>query len=359
MKKKIIIPIVIIAAIVVFFAVKLISNKKIVVEKEKVAIEQQIFDVIPVKTHTVNKQNLSNELNQTGTFMAQQDLKLSAQSQGQIKTLHVKKTQYVSKGALIATIDNSGLSSQLSTAKASLENAKENAERMKNALSSGGVTQQQVENADLQVKNAQTTLTQLEQQSGNYSITAPTNGIINEIFAEAGSYVSPGTPIVQLVDITKVLLTVSVNQDAIKSLKLGQKVNVKSDAYPEATFNGTISTVNVKADASQKIEVGILVTNTKEYPILAGMFGRAEFLIDDKTEEVSFLTIPRTAILGSIQDAKVYVVKDDNTVAIKSLTVGRSIDKNIEVISGLVSGEQVVTAGQINLEEGTKVIVKN
>lgn len=359
MNNKKIIPIAIVGAIICFFAFTLFGNKKEMNEKEEFAIEQQIFDVIPVKTYVVNNQSMSNELNQTGTFVAQQDLTLSAQSQGQIKTLHVAKSQFVAKGTLIATIDNSGLSSQLSTAQASLDNAKENADRMKNALKTGGVTQQQVENAELQVKNTQTALTQLQQQIGNYKIIAPTSGIINEVFAESGSYVSPGSPIVQLVDITKVLLNVSVNQTQISTIKMGQKVTVSTDVYPNIVFNGKIETVNVKADASQKIEVGVLVGNTKEHPLLEGMFGSADFISDKNVQEVSFLTIPRAAIIGSIQDAKVYVVKSDSTVMIKPITVGRTIDKNIEVVSGLNSGEEVVTAGQINLEEGKKIIVKN
>jgi len=110
---------------------------------------------------------------------------------------------------------------------------------------------------------------------------------------------------------------------------------------------------------SQKIDIGISVENTEEHPIIGGIFGRAEFIHNKENTDISVLAIPRLAIIGSIQDAKVYVVKADSTVALRTIIVGRTLENNVEVVSGLTEGEEVVTAGQINLEEGTKVIVKN
>ncbi len=338
---------------------KLVNNKHTVDQRAENAIQQQVFTEIPVKTIEVKKNALNTQHNQEGLFAAQQELKLNAQTQGQVKSLLVKKTQMVTKGTVLATIDNSGQSSQLETAKAALAKAQQDADRMRNSLKSGGVTQQQVENAELQVKNAQTTLSQLQQQSGNYKIIAPISGVINEIYAEEGSFVTMGAPVIQLVDLTKVILTVSVNQELIPELKLGQDVKVTTDVYPDVILNGKIETVNVKADASQKIQIGISVQNTREHPILGGMFGHAEFLTDKKVTPVSMLSIPREAIIGSIQDAKVYVVDNNNTVKLRSITTGKTFGNTIEVTSGLNEGEQVVTAGQINLQEGTKIIVKN
>jgi len=361
MKKstKNIIAIVVVAAIVSLFITKLVANKYTIDQRAENAIQQQIFDIVPVKTSTVKKVALTDQISQTGIFVPQQDLKLTAQAQGQIKSMNVKKTQFISKGTLLATIDNTALTSQLSTAKAAFDKAQQDAQRMKNALASGGVTQQQVENAALQVQNTRTTLSQLEQQAANYKIVAPISGVVNEIFAEEGSFVAPGTSVLDIVDITNLILTVSMNPEMLPKLKIGQKVEVTTKVYPNLVFDGKIETVNVKADASQKIEVGIKVANTKEHPILGGMFGRAEIIPDSTTPEVEILAIPRSTLIGSIQDANVYVVNANNTVTLRTIAVGKSIDNNIEVLSGLGEGEQVVTAGQINLEEGKKVIIKN
>lgn len=359
MKKKRIISIAVVAAIVAVTILKLASNKQTLNQRAELAIQQQIYAEIPVKTHSVKKESVHRNFKQSGTFAPLQDLKLTAQSQGQIVNLYVKKSQFVSKGTLLASIDNSGLTSQLATAKASLEKAQQDAQRMKNALASGGVTQQQVENVDLQVSNAQTVVMQLEQQSANYQITAPVSGVVNDIYAEAGSFVSPGTPIIQLVDITKVILNIGVNQEMIPNWKMGQKVKVMTEVYPGSVFEGRVETINVQADASQKIDIGISVENNLDKPIFAGMFGRVELSDEKQKEEKTSMLIPRAAIVGSIQDAKVYLVNANNTVALRSITTGRTFDNNVEVLSGLTELEQIVTAGQINLEEGKKVIIKN
>lgn len=360
MKKNKIVLIAIAAVFAAAVGLKLFSNKKTVERRAENAIAAQQIDVVPVKTALVEKREIGSALLQSGTFAAQQELKLASQSQGQITRLLVKKTQFVQKGALLAVIDNSSLSSQLSTAEASLEKAKTDAQRMENALASGGVSQQQVENARLQVQNAESQIAQIRQQGRNYQITAPMSGVINDIYIEQGSFVSTGTQILEIVDLMRVNLTVRLDQSNLTDIRLGQKVNVTSEVYPNKTFVGRVENVNVKTDASQKIEVGVSVQNSRETPLLVGMPGRAEFVSDKKQVAETALLIPRAAISGSIQDAQIWVVNAaDSTVSLKKISVGRSFDNNVEVLAGLAAGESVVTAGQINLEAGRKVVVKN
>lgn len=347
------------AAVVLLIVGKLALNKGTIVERAEAAVKSQIYDAIPVKTALAKEIVLNNLIVQSGTFVPQQDLKLMAQSQGQVKSMLVKKTQIIRKGTLLATIDNSSMSSQLATAHASLDKAKQDAQRFRNALQSGGVTQQQVEDAELRVKNAQTQVMQIMQQMDNYKIVAPVSGIINDIYVEAGSFVSPGTAMIEIVDITKVNLKVRLNQEDLPNIKLGQKVIVTTDVYPGKVFHGVIDNVNVKADASQKIEVQVSVPNSEQTPIISGMYGHAEFMADNKSKTETLLTVPREAIVGSTQDAKVFVQMADSTVMLKAIHTGRIINDDVEVLKGLTANEQVVTAGQVNLENGKKVTVKN
>lgn len=360
MKRNKIILIAAVVAVAALIAFKLADNKNTIEQRTEDAIAAQQFDVVPVKTTVVSKQELGNKLSESGTFAAQQELKITAQSQGQITRLLVKKTQMVTKGQLLAVIDNAGLASQLATAEASLEKAKTDALRMENALASGGVSQQQVEEARLRVQTSETQIAQLKQQGRNYQITAPLSGIVNDVFVEQGSFVGTGTQILEIVDLLKVNLTVHLDQKDLTSIKMGQKVNVTTDVYPGKIFAGTVETINVKTDLSQKIEVGVSIQNSRETPLLVGMYGHAEFLFDQKRTTETVLLIPRNAIAGSIQHAKIWVVSpSDTTVALQEVNIGRTFDDQVEVLAGLKGGEQIVTAGQINLEPGKKVVVKN
>lgn len=345
--------------LIAMVVLKLVNNKKVIVEREENAIRQQQFDVVPVKSYTVSSADFSEQYKQSGTFTQNQELRITALAQGQIKNLAVKKSQQVTKGTLLATIDHTALSSQIETVKASLEKAKLDVNRIKSSLETGGVTKQQLENAELQVKSMQANLSQLQQQSENYRIVAPISGVINDVYVEQGSYIAPGTPICQLVDITKIILSVSVNQELIPMLKIGQRAKITTDVYTDKVFEGKIETINVQADASQKFKVGISFANLKDYPILPGMFGKAEFVFDDKNSNSTALSIPRSAIITSILKPEVYVINADSTVSLRSLKVGKSQNGLVEVLEGLKQGEEIVTAGQINLESGKKVTIKN
>ena len=129
------------AILVLFTVLKLADNKDTIDQRAEHALQQQVFDRIPVKTVAATMQATSNTLSLTGTFAPQQDLQLTAQAQGQVNTLFVKEGQFVQKGTLLAAIDNSALASQIAAARTALDNAEQDAQRMRNAFSTGGVTQ--------------------------------------------------------------------------------------------------------------------------------------------------------------------------------------------------------------------------
>lgn len=355
---KIIIGVAIALVLIALVALKLMSNKKTMAVKTDAALQSEQFDAIPVKAATVTKQNIENQLKQSGVFAARQELKLAAEAQGQIVKMYVKKGDIIRKGQMIASIDNASVQSQLATAYAQLAKAKKDAERYANAEKAGGVSTMQAEEYQLKVQTNLTNIASLKQQLSNYQITAPMSGIVNEVFAEQGSFVTMGKEIIDLVDLTTMNLIVDLEQgDLIKNITKGKKVSVTTDVYGEKTFDGFVKSVNVKSDASQKFQVEVSVANSRENPILAGMYGYAAF--DSATNIPHVLTIPRAAIIGSVKDAQVYVINNNNTVSIKAITVGRSLGNDVEVTSGINEGEKVVVSGQINLAEGRKVSVNN
>lgn len=199
---KIIIAAITTIAIVGLIVVKLMSNKEKMAEKTDAALQNEQFDVIPVKAATVTKQNIENQLKQSGVFAARQELKLSAEAQGQIVKMFVKKGDNIRKGQMIASIDDAAVRSQLSTAYAQLEKAKKDAERHANAEKAGGVSTLQAEEYQLKVQAILTDIASIKQQLSNYQITAPMPGVVNEIFAEQGSFVSVGKEIIDLVDLS-------------------------------------------------------------------------------------------------------------------------------------------------------------
>jgi RND family efflux transporter MFP subunit len=111
----------------------------------------------------------------------------------------------------------------------------------------------------------------------------------------------------------------------------------------------------MKADASRRFPVEIEVHNDFNKPIRSGMYGMA-FFAGEGTHDA--MVIPRTALVGSIKDPAVFVVENDKAVK-RSIKVGSANERTIEVLSGLKTGEKVVIAGQINLDDNTPVRISN
>jgi membrane fusion protein, multidrug efflux system len=111
--------------------------------------------------------------------------------------------------------------------------------------------------------------------------------------------------------------------------------------------------ISDKADASGKFLAEVTFSNADKEKLKAGILADVHFTIE---EIETGLSIPVSALLGSVTDAKVYVVKG-NKVELRSIKTGIVTAMKVEVTEGLQAGEQVVTSGQLNLENGTNISI--
>ncbi len=353
-KSKIIIPVLIVVAIIAVMAFVLYNNKKEI--NERATVVPQGVSATPVKIAAVESNTIDNALSFTGSFDARKTLPLVAEAQGSIIQLNIKEGQSVSSGQVIARIDPTTLQSNLSTARASYNNAITNKERYERLVKAGAISQKQYEDIALNVDNARANMSAIEQQMKYTVVHSPMSGIVSEVKVEQGSFATLGMQLGSVVDISKLKMVLKVPEEDVIKLRKGQPVKIKTDVYPEHEFSGNISLISVQADAGRKFDVEVEVSNDKTYNLKAGMFGTA-MLNAQNNEKGSKLFIPRQAIVGSIKDAQVFVLNNDSTVTKKSIEVQNISGDNVIVLSGLEAKDKVVTTGQINLQNGNKVRV--
>lgn len=135
------------------------------------------------------------------------------------------------------------------------------------------MTNSEFEKVDLGLKTAEVQLKQLQKQLKSTSITAPFSGVVSKKMVDLGSMIAPGTPIVELVDISSLKLTVSVPERDVLKFKTGQKISAKADIHGTTTFDGEIKVIGVQADAAHNYKIQAIVTNSNEHKIMAGMYG--------------------------------------------------------------------------------------
>jgi RND family efflux transporter MFP subunit len=236
---------------------------------------------------------------------------------------------------------------------ANYQTANADVERYENAFKTGGVTQQQLDQARLSLENAKAKLEQSRINLGDANIRATISGIINKRHIEPGAVVSPGTALFDIVNVSTLKLNVTVNEAQVAQLKQGQPVQVKASVFPDKTFSGKITFIAPKADEALNFPVEIGITNNPGNSLKAGMYGTALF---DFPNQSSVIMIPRTAFVGSVSSRQVFV-HENGIARLKTVTPGRIIGEKVEILEGLQEGIAVITSGQINLADGSKVSI--
>ena len=161
--------------------------------------------------------------------------------------------------------------------------------------------------------------------------------------------------IANIVDISTLKVKVNVSEKDAFALKNGDKVIVTTDVYLGVEFSGQVASIAPKADEAHTYPIEIRMSNSKQYPLKAGMFGKVSFTSIEKSDA---LIIPRSALIGSIKNPKVFVIKDGKA-ELRDVQTGADAGIKLEIISGLQAGESIVTNGQNNLRPGSKVTIIN
>ncbi|WP_417942907.1 efflux RND transporter periplasmic adaptor subunit [Flavobacterium sp. RS13.1] len=350
--KKIIITIVIIA--IAFFGISFILNKNKSENEAKTAIVAEKNAAVSVKVATVKTENVNLGFTANGNFMPIQELTFSAEKSGKVIRVLVKEGDYVRVGQTLLTMRGDAINVSAQQAQAVYQNAKSDYVRYENAFKTGGVTKQQLDQAKLALANAESSLKQANINVGDTKVKAPINGFINKKYIEPGSILTgmPATALFDIVNVSKLKLTVTVNESQVASLKLGNTVNITTSVYPDKTFSGKITFIAAKADASLNFPVEIEITNNANNDLKAGMYGTANFGSNNQKQNLK--VVPRNAFVGSVSSNEIFVV-ENNVAKLKKVVAGRILGDKVEIINGLNDGETVIITGQINLQDGNTV----
>ena len=351
MKKliRIVLVVVTIAGIGALIGSTLKKNKKN--NEAKTAIVAEKNSSVAVRAEKAASQPLVLDFVANGKFSPGQELEFSAETSGRVTSVLVDEGSVVRKGQTLAIIKTDNLSVDVQNAEEIYQNALKDKQRYENAFRTGGVTQQQVDQAVLSLKNAEARLQQAKIKVTDANIRASINGVVNKRMIEPGSVLAPGTKLFEIVDVSSLTLDIAVDEAQVVNLKVGDAVKVKASVMPEKEFTGKIEFIAAKADQNLNFPIKIKVVNNDTTSLKAGMYGSACFSFP---QQQPALLIPRTAFIGGVSSSEVFVAAD-NKARVRKLVTGRIVGDRVEVLDGLKEGETVIVSGQVNLEDGSSV----
>jgi multidrug efflux system membrane fusion protein len=193
-------------------------------------------------------------------------------------------------------------------------------------------------------------------------VRAPFDGELGVRKVEVGQFLTAGTQIVSLTDLSQLYANFTVTEKDSGQLKVGQIVRIKVDAYPGRTFEGKITTIEPQiATDTRNIRVQATIENPDRI-LKPGMFATTTVVLPDKPAVV---TVPETAVDYTLYGDSVYLIaekkEDGDKISLSAVRTfvrtGNRIEGRAEILSGLKAGDRVVAVGQLKLQSGAAVTI--
>ena len=270
------------------------------------------------------------------------------QSGSRIKKINVEVGDFVSKGQVLAEMDQT----TLQQTKMKLDNDAVELARLKELYESGALSKSDYDAAQLAF-NVSTS--QYDNLSENAILRSPITGVVTARNYDAGDMYAMSSPIYVVQQITPVKLLVAMSETDYSKIDKGDSVEITTDALGDQMFTGKISRIYPTIDpATHTVTVEVNVPNTDRV-LRPGMFARVKVTFGVNHS----IVIPDVAVVkqqGSGQKMA-FVVNGDNTVTSRMITLGRHFGSMYEVLSGLDEGEMIVSRGHTALRSGDEVKV--
>jgi RND family efflux transporter MFP subunit len=349
----------VIASLIAFTLVK---NKS---EIDEAATYREKIANVPVQIYTTQSEPVVGEYAYIGTFEPNREVTFGAETQGKVVALSVEEGQTVIQGQIIGKIDDEMLKIRLATEQVGVETQQANLqklsrdlERYENLNKAEATSDINLQNArlgqkqaNLSLKSAESQVKSTQKSIAQTNIVAPISGTLTEKRIELGSVLAPGTPVGTITDISRLKFRVLVPEKELQKFKLGQVVKIVADVYPQIEFEGIVNLVSVKGDVAHNYKVEVLVNNSLENPLRAGMYGKLNGKSNGSSNKI---LVPRAAVVGSVKSPQVFIAQNGKAV-LKNVVLGNTYGDKLVIESGLNVGENVIITGQLNLENGTTI----
>jgi multidrug efflux system membrane fusion protein len=332
---------------------------------------------VPVVTRLVEARSVPEELGTIGSVQPLAAVGIKARVDSVVQEVHFQEGQEVKAGDLLFTLDSRALEAQLGQAQAAMERDKANLERARSDLKrynelvrSNTVARQQVDVAiaDANAMEATVKADQAAVDAARVSlsftrITAPMDGRTGIVTAKPGSSVrsADAEPLVTLTQLRPISVAFDLPErflPAVRRAMSAGKLKVRAHipgsdpSDGDGAVEGELYFVDSQVDQqSGTILVKALFTN-EETRLWPGQF--VNVVLTLRVEDQA-LTLPDTAVQTGQQGRYVYLVKPDNTVEMRAVTVSRSHDGLAVLSNGVAAGDRIVTEGQLRLFPGAKV----
>lgn len=334
---------------------------------------------------------------------------ISSKISAKVTKVVVENGQYVNEGDTIAVLDDQDIQNSIKTATAQLEvnekqvnsaeqqlnstqtsleklkinvdDAQRNYDREKALFDAGAVSQSEldasekalntskadynsgqanieiskasIESAKASVEAQKVNIEKLQNDLNNVVIKAPISGVISEKNVNVGQIINQGAVLAKINDISYVFATIQVPQEKINDIEVGKPADVTLEDN-NMVHNGTLDSIDLSGDSTLRVFNCKIKMENSNKELLPGEYAKVNFSNTENNNKV--ITIPVSSLAGSEGDYYVFI--NDNGVASKvSVDIGDADENNVEIISGVKEGDEIICTNMSSLKDGCKIDV--
>lgn len=307
-----------------------------------------------------------------GTLEAAQGVTITADLPGRVTKLFFDGGEQIEAGEILLEQDTSSEVAMLRAAESSLSLAQSNLDRTSRLKRTNVVSQSELDKASAEAEGAEAQVENLRTSLAKKRIVAPFAGRLGLREVDIGQDLAQGVPIVSLQAVDPMRVNVSLPQQALSRISLGQAVRVTTDAVPDVVFDGEVTAIDTEIDPATRTvrvqaELANSVTDDERGPaLLPGMFARVDVVLPDMKP---VLTVPLTAVSFATYGDSVFIIEESDGASVERggaaegqlavrqqfVQLGERRGDFVDVTKGLAAGETVAADGVFKLRNGAAI----
>lgn len=298
---------------------------------------------------------LTKTMELTGSIAATRLARIASPGEGPVLNCKVREGDFVGKGEKVLSIGRiTATQALLAAAQAALKEQEQELRRVQQLVKSGAIPGAQIDTARSKYESAKAQVAKARESAEDYSVTAPWDGIVNKVMVRDGDYVAPRTALVELFDPRSLVIRFAIPEAQSTEIREGMMLSAQLDAHPGKVFHGRVQRVYPELDTRMRTRTAEAVLG-ETVDLVPGMFARMEIVLQSIPEAV---TVPSGAVIVTPKGERIAFVVEEGKAVRRVVETGIEKAGRIQIVKGIVAGEEVVVSGNEKLKEGVEVQVR-
>lgn len=307
---------------------------------------------LPITAYLVTPNKVTDKIRTTGSLLANEEVDLRSEVSGKLKRIMFKEGTPVHKGQPLLKIDDSELQAQLSKLKSQLGLAEDIEKRRKQLYENQNISPEDYERSLNELNSIKADIKLFEARIEKTEIKAPFDGVVGLRYVSEGSLVSPSTRIALLQDVSTIKIEFSVPEKYSNTVHVNDEIRFTREGT-DKVYRGTVYAIEPKIDPVTRTLLVRARAPNAEVDLMPGSFAEVELSLSAVNDA---LMIPTEALVPELQGHKVFLVKN-GAVEPSPVEIGIRTGTQIQVTSGIVAGDTVITSGILQVQPGMPVEV--